>query len=687
MVFEGNKLMNELLLSCLPGVELDSSRQDILLDLLKRAYTRIAVVDILHETVMTLYDATGFMEEGVALSYASALDKFLLRNVMEEDRSFAKAELSLDSLREFYRSGSGDRRLEFRSFAKESNYEWCEIILATVTIGQRGVVYILQKNINEQKLMHGIIDRFIYHDCDYFIYLDVKKDSYIMFSHSDSGTPLPPTTCDSYSTEIVKYAEEFVVPEERAYTVWQMSPKRVVEQLDEKGEHVFYVGVMDATRGYTRKCLKYVYFDKENHMVLLIRTDITDLYLEEQEKQKALSDALEVAKEASCSKSRFLAQMSHELRTPMNAIIGLNEIMKTNLNDKSYLEECLQKSQSASKYLLSLLNDVLDMSRIENGKVDLVNECFSFSQLLDDINAMMRPAAQAKKICYNFVSHGSFAAAYSGDKIRLQQVVINLLNNAIKFTPEEGSITFEATVLPEGNRDLLIFVIADNGIGISSEFMPYLFDSFAQEHASGTSYYGGGGLGLSISRQLLNLMGGTIEVESEIGAGSTFTVSVSLRRCESSAMEESVSAGSESLVSLRGHRVLLVEDHPMNAMIARKLLEQKGMLVETAQNGKEGVDLFARSDVEYYDAILMDIRMPVMDGLTAAKIIRKLPHRQAKLIPIVAMTANAFDEDVLDSRAAGMQAHLAKPIDPKTLYATLAENLSKDNLTSDYCVL
>lgn len=665
--------MADIFPSCLTTAE--SSKQAILLDLLKQTYARIALVDSKDETFTVLYDATGAMQEGVTLSYVQALEDFLFQNIMEEDRTPAQEALSLDALRDFYQSGADSKRLEFRSFVKEFVYEWREMILTTASAKQPNTIYILLKNINEQKLMSGIIDRFIYHDCDYFIYLDVKKDSYTMFSHSDSGTPLPPVICDSYSTEIVKYADDFVVAEDRDYTIYQMGLEQVVQQLDAYGEHIFYVGIDDPVRGYTRKCLKYVYYDKENQMVLLIRTDITDFYLKEQEKQQDISNALKIAEEASRSKSQFFAQMSHELRTPMNAILGLNEIMKTNLEDKAFLADCILKSQSASEYLLSLLNDVLDMSSIESGKLNLINQRFSLCHLLDDINTMMLPTAEKNHVTYRFQSQGKPAAYYYGDKIRIQQILVNLLNNAIKFTPEAGNVTFEAMITPNADRDSLRFMVKDSGIGISPVFMPHLFDAFAQEHNSNTSHYAGSGLGLSISHQLVTMMGGTIEVESELDKGSTFTVCLSLLCYDDSPVKELSSTPIYSIAQLSGRRVLLVEDHPMNLMIARKLLEQKGMLVESAQNGKEGLDLFSRSEPGYFDAILMDIRMPIMDGLTATREIRGLAHPQSKHIPIIAMTANAFAEDLEKSKAAGMQAHLAKPIRPEILFATLVDHM------------
>lgn len=662
--------MDDMFLSCLTSV--DASKQDILIDFLKQVYTSISLVNIKDETLTNIYDATGVLQEGEKLTYAQALKDFLFENIMVEDRDCAQVALSLDALREFYRSDAGNKHLEFRSLAREFVYEWREMILTTASVKQPDTIYILLKNIDEQKLMKGIVDRFIFHDCDYFIYLDVKKDSYTMFSHSDSGTPLPPVVCDSYSTEIIAYADEFVVPEDRAYTIQQMNLERVVQQLDHHGEHLFYVGVNDPVQGYTRKCLKYVYYDKENQMVLLIRTDVTDIYLKEQEKQKAIANALEIAKEANRSKTQFFAQMSHELRTPMNAIIGLNEIMKTNLEDKAFLSECIAKSQSASEYLLSLLNDMLDMSSVETGKLSLTNQRFSLAELLNDINTMILPTAEKNHIKYSFERQGSFASDYDGDKIRVQQILVNLLNNAIKFTPRSGSVVFKAIISPEAERDSLRFIVSDSGIGISPDFMPRIFDAFSQEHET-SAHYAGSGLGLSISHQLVTMMGGTIEVESAPGKGSTFTVNLSLRRYDDRSVKEVSTAC--SVERLSGCRVLLVEDNPMNAMIARRLLEQKGMLVEYAQNGKEGVIIFENSDYRHFDAILMDIRMPVMDGLTAARKIRGLDHAQAQTIPIIAMTANAFAEDMEKSKAAGMQVHLAKPIRPEILFDALAANI------------
>lgn len=374
---------------------------------------------------------------------------------------------------------------------------------------------------------------------------------------------------------------------------------------------------------------------------------------------------------ASRAKSDFLARMSHDLRTPMNAIVGLAHLGEEECKEtaaKSYFE----KIKSSSVYLLSLINDILDMSRIENKKVELHPEPVNWEEFWQAVCTIVRPAMDEKNLNFIVEEKGPEMECLYFDRIHMQQILINLLSNAIKFSRSSGRIrfTYEACK-QEGKQVHVRFSVRDYGIGMSEAFMHRIFAPFEQEHNKRLPEQTGTGLGLAIVKNLVDMMHGTISVNSELGEGSEFTVELTLREVQMP--EKKVSAPMPAADShlLAGVRVLLAEDHPLNTEIACKLLQKQGVLTEHAENGKLAVQMFQDSEQYYYDAILMDIRMPMMNGLEAAQAIRKLNREDAKTVPIIAMSANAFDEDVRESLKAGMNAHLAKPIVPAQLYAEL----------------
>ena len=394
-----------------------------------------------------------------------------------------------------------------------------------------------------------------------------------------------------------------------------------------------------------------------------------------------LAKALEAAESATQAKTEFLSRMSHEIRTPLNAIMGMTAIAQDNKSDFLQVSDCLSKIESSSRYLLTLINDILEMSRIESGNAKLTKEKFDFVELISEIRTVVEPLAKKSEIRLE-ISNSTGNGSYYGDHIRIQQIMINLIGNAVKFTKKSGRVRFE--VSETKNTDSMTtfeFLIEDTGIGMSEEFMQKMFEPFTQEDSTTTSKYGGSGLGLAISKSLIEAMGGTIAVESMVGIGSNFTVDIPLERVQDSILlhtdhaKTMPEADIETILSNR--RILMAEDHPMNVMVAKRLLERKGMTITVAENGRIAVDTFRNSAPHEYDAILMDIRMPVMDGLEAARQIRALERPDAKEVPIIAMTANALEEDRNNSKAAGMNDHLAKPIEPKTMYQTLAEQIAR----------
>ena len=376
---------------------------------------------------------------------------------------------------------------------------------------------------------------------------------------------------------------------------------------------------------------------------------------------------------ASRAKSDFLSRMSHEIRTPMNAILGMTHIALDNCASPKAVKEYLGKIDSSAKYLLSLLNDILDMSRIESGKLTISTKKTDLNNIIDNVENLMRPVAEKNKQSF-VVERKIVCSQVEADSLRLNQVLINLLGNATKFTPEGGEISLNVFPVAEEEETVTYrFAVKDNGIGISEENITRVFNSFEQAEDDTARKFGGTGLGLAISYNLVSLMGGKLFVQSKEMVGSTFYFEVSFKKISEDAAKANNAVGDLGATDFKGKRVLLVEDNEINIEIAEVVLEGMGFIVEKAYNGKEGLDMFEASVPGYYDIILMDIRMPVMDGLEATRAIRVLARSDARLIPIVAMSANAFDEDMKKSIESGMNGHMAKPIDFDKLSVMLGD--------------
>lgn len=380
---------------------------------------------------------------------------------------------------------------------------------------------------------------------------------------------------------------------------------------------------------------------------------------------------------ASKAKTEFLSRMSHEIRTPMNAIMGMATIAQSVIGDDKKVAECLGKIQTSTNYLLSLINDILDMSRIESGSMKVCLEPFNLDALVDEIVVLMSAQAENKTITLE-VKRNYQDRLLMGDELRLNQVLINIVGNALKFTPEHGSITISVEqVMQEEGIATIRFSVKDTGIGINENNLSRIFNAFEQAENNTARRFGGTGLGLAISSNLVKLMGGKLDVRSEEGKGSEFFFSIAFDVAEEAPQNNVVEEKQEEEYHLEGNRLLVVEDNPINAEIAQTVLEMEGVKSEHAGNGEEAIQMFESREEGYYDAILMDIRMPVMDGLEATKRIRTLGRTDSRTIPIIAMTANAFDEDMKKSIDSGMNGHLSKPIDIEKLYKVLQEIIGK----------
>ncbi|MFZ2755879.1 MAG: transporter substrate-binding domain-containing protein [Atopobiaceae bacterium] len=371
-------------------------------------------------------------------------------------------------------------------------------------------------------------------------------------------------------------------------------------------------------------------------------------------------------------KNRFFSNISHDMRTPLNAVIGFSQLAKDPSVSPEEKDEYFDKIQTSGNLLLNLINDTLTLSRLSNGKLELKPEPVHTERIGADVTTPIREAAKQHGITFVLDKTGYRPRTVMADALNLEKVFLNLLSNAIKYTPSGGHVWVTVRDEPAGAPDPdLVFTIRDDGIGISKEFLPHLFEPFAQEGRISTT--AGTGLGLSIVKDLVDQMGGTISVESQVDEGTTFTLRLHLEEVEGTPDDVARASRPPDKASLVGKRVLVCEDNAINAEVACKILERMGVGAEVAENGKVGLDLFEGSEPGRYDAILMDVRMPVMDGLAATRAIRALDRPDARTIPIVALTADAFADDIEKDRAAGMSAHLSKPVDPDRMAAVLAE--------------
>lgn len=397
----------------------------------------------------------------------------------------------------------------------------------------------------------------------------------------------------------------------------------------------------------------------------------------EMEQKKKLEDALVLAETANSAKSKFLSNMSHDIRTPMNAIIGFANLAVKHMDNIDLVRDHLMKILDSSGHLLNLINNVLDMSRIESGKTHIEASQNDIVSIIENTGSIIQNQTLEKNQRFNMdISNIQNRMVYC-DKLKVSQILLNLLSNAVKYTNQYGTVTLKVEE-KEGTANThrrYIFVIKDSGIGISKNFLNHIFEPFERQNNSTISGIQGTGLGLAIVKSLVEMMGGTISVRSQEGIGSEFIVDIEFRLCEPhiSIMKEDAFVNDDNKDSdlLKDMRILLVEDNELNREIATEILTDAGLIVETALNGKEAVQIMQNVTPNYYKVILMDIQMPVMNGLEAARAIRMLPDNTIRRIPIIAMTANAFEEDKKKSFEVGMDAHIAKPIDVKIVLETI----------------
>ena len=410
--------------------------------------------------------------------------------------------------------------------------------------------------------------------------------------------------------------------------------------------------------------------------VLYVVRDITEEKLRELMYQKQLKESMEDAQRANISKTAFLRRMSHDIRTPLNGIVGMIHIAQKHSNDVAKLQECRQKVLQSTDYLQNLINNVLDISKLESGSLVLEHKSFDLEELLSNNLTVVAMSAYENGVRFEGgVETSTIRHRYLiGSPVHLSRVLMNLSSNAIKYNHFHGTVNVHCEELSDdGNMAVFQFVCSDTGLGMSEEFQKHAFDVFAQEGKLSTTTFSGSGLGLSIVKDIIELMGGTVELESEENVGSTFTVTVPFKIDHLVENNDSQKDSCPQSNDLSGKRVLLVEDNAINMEIAHAILEEEDLNITEAKNGKEALEIFQNSKSNEYDFIIMDVMMPVMDGLEATKAIRMLKREDAKKIPIIAMTANAFEEDRKACLDAGMNEHIGKPIDIPLLKRTITK--------------
>ncbi len=394
------------------------------------------------------------------------------------------------------------------------------------------------------------------------------------------------------------------------------------------------------------------------------------LIKQKDEANRLLKVSAEEARSANQAKSDFLSHMSHDIRTPINGIMGMTDIAFKNIGNQEKILDCLNKINSSSQHLLGLINDVLDMSRIESGKTKVKQESFDIRTCIDNCASIIGGQLVTRDIELVKEVDKFEHPLLIGDELHLRQVFINILGNSVKFTPDGGKIYFRVKEIESlDGKAFFQFELEDTGIGMKEDFLPHLFEAFSQEDDGTRTTYKGTGLGMAITKKFLDMMGATVKVESKLNVGTKFQINLWFDIDKDTKINETKI---ETHVNLKGMKILLVEDIELNLEIAQSILEEEGVIITPAMNGQEAVDAFINHPMNTFDAILMDIMMPVMDGITATKTIRALDRPDAKTIPIIAMTANAYEEDIRNTHEAGMNEHLSKPIDIDLMLNTIS---------------
>lgn len=609
---------------------------------------------------------------------AETMSSISLRIIGEEKKEEFLAMNSIENLTQQQNSGVTSFTLEYRRRLSDGRILWVRNILHLVIDPSTKAQLLFEYcyDINDQKMAEEVLRFAAVHDYERIACVDFRQGTMVQYgAYGD----MKPNTVLNYENNRIEYARTTVDPSESAQFLEDCAPQTVIKQLQNQPQYTFITGIRkpDGSHGTIKS--RFLPYDQKNQMYIMVRNNVTDLLLQEERRNEQMRDALLIAKQANNAKTDFLAAMSHDIRTPLNAVVGMCEIAIADEDNRAQVHESLHTIQTSSQVLLSLINNILDMSRIESGKFTLVEKPFFITKEANKTVNSYRALSQQKS--QTFEMHLDIIHDHCiGDVSRINSVVGNILSNAIKYTTEGGKITFRVTEISKESSSIGLyrFEVSDTGIGISEEDQAHIFEPFYRGKSVHDAGSEGTGLGLSIAKSIVDLNGGTLSCFSKKGVGTTFVIELPIRLANNKEIVCQDQTEKTQDYRLDGVRILVCEDHPVNQKVALRILEKAGAIVTLAQDGQDGYDRFEESPNGFFDVILMDIRMPKLDGYEATRAIRSSAHPQAKTIPIIAMTANAFAEDIQKSREAGMNEHLAKPIVPLLLYETILKCLKKD---------
>ena len=618
-------------------------------------------------------------QSGTADGYFLEFSKLIADENVKAD--FFKR-FSREQLLKAYTNGTTKAIIEYPIVYEDGIRHWRSGMLFMLKNPKSGDIeaFTYALDIDNRKKNEFIMAKLIHDHFDYIGIIHPTTGTFEFHSRRPWITYGKPGEVLAYE-ECCRYVRsQFVWEDERHVFDETVSLYSILSEMNRNGTRTAtYLKTIGKRTVCTR--LQYNWLEKAGGDILVVRTDITESYQKEQQQIRLLEEEKRAAEAASIAKSEFLSRMSHDIRTPLNGIIGMTYLtQELELPDKA--RENLAKIDTSSKFLLSLINDVLDMARAESGKIELHPEPYPLEEFGNYVNSIIGPLCEERRQTFSFEPDVILTDVTPLlDKLRINQIVFNLLSNAVKYTPEGGTIRYRIVEkkLEDCRMSMHIDVI-DNGIGMSTEFQKVLFDPFTQENRADAAEMHGSGLGLAITKRLIDNMNGTISVSSVPGKGTAFHLDLSLD-CVTAGEgknDADTGTGNDGTGILAGRHILLCEDHPLNQEIAKAILEKQRAIVTVAADGEVGMRAFLGSSIGYFDCILMDIHMPVMNGYESTKAIRALKRRDAKTVPIIAMTADAFEEDVKKCLSTGMNGHIPKPVEPDKLYQELESLMQKN---------
>ncbi len=606
-------------------------------------------------------------------SYEHNLDVVLDNIAIDKDREKCFDLFVRSNLLKRFREGLFDTEYTYTRKAEDAGLYWTRLHAHAARIVPDGdiIAHFTSTDVSDHFLESRIVKRLAETQFDYVAIIDIpRRQIYMRNLKTDQKATNPRLTAD-YDQDCLFAVKKVVAPEDQEETLRNMSLENIITHLEKNETYAYAFSVIAPNGQRFRKELHYCYLTEEKQNILFSRVDVTKQYLEEQTRRRELQEALEQAGQSERSKENFFSQLSHDIRTPMNGVLGVAELAQ-GCGDITKYEQALADIKTSGKFMMSLLNDVLDISKIGTKTYELQVEPYLYSDFEEEIKAIILPRARGKNIRVEMRCQELPTGCALFDKLRLQQIFINLLSNAVKYNRPGGWVLMTTEYKPDQDgQSYFEFHVRDNGIGMSEDFLQnHLFHEFEQEKAGGDTN-GGTGLGLAIVKRLVDTMKGTISCTSREGVGTDFKLYIPSKVVDVPVKPDHTILRPD-ISGLAGKRVLICEDILLNVKIASLMLKRVGIICEGAANGQIAVDKFRSSPSGYYAAILMDIRMPVMDGLSAAKTIRSLDRPDAKTVPIIAMSANAFAEDVQQAKAVGMDGYIVKPIEPKKMYEALA---------------